>query len=378
MKSETIQPGKLESTQRIPENSSDLQEFMLAFYENRQEVYAFLGQFFEEQRVQVQAIDLTVVETMNLLAEFVLRGGKAVSPFLTKLAYEIGGGQNPSTILEIEGALELHHKYLLLLDDIVDRDQQRYGGPTLEQAYREKLIGEKNSEHRARSLAMIDGSLLISLSKQLLLQSDYPAEILLECLQIIHQHMSIEALAGWKIHYYQNTQSLAAANPDQFIKGLELVTARYKFMGPFEIGLALASNHNADIHNALARYASCVGTAFQVHDDILGLFGEIDTTGKPVGNDVREGKKTLLLQVAYQRADYSDRSFLESVVGQEISPDELERVREIIHRTGSLEYSKQLSSYYIEQGIAALNILPDSRQKQHLIALAHFIISREK
>lgn len=342
-------------------------------------VYDLLRNFFSQETVNADQVDTHLTRSVELLADFCLRGGKAISPFLLMEAYQIGGGKKTSALLPVMGSVELHHKYLLALDDIADQDDERYGGPTLEYMYRQEIPASQNFEHRARSLAMLDSAYLNALSKKLLFSASFPKKSLLACHQIMTEEMLAHTLAGWKIHYYQNVAPIATVTPDEFIKGLELVTARYKFNGPFKIGLELAGNQSPQILTSLTSYGNAIGTAFQIHDDILGLFGDPHLTGKPIGNDVREGKKTLLILHAYEKASSSEKKFLDSMVGNHnITVDQIDQVRQIVSNTGSLTKSKTMAKKLIEKGIRSLDVLPTSASKDILIELANFVISRQK
>lgn len=343
------------------------------------EVHLTLEEFFKTQEVEARKVDNTLVDSLAVLREFSLRGGKAVRSYLVGLAYSMAGGAPNPGLLKVASAIDLHHKHLLILDDIADRDQERYGGPTVEWAYKKQFAKIKDSDHRARTFAMMDGVWLGALSRELLLESGFEPTKLLACIQILNTVMFRDTLAGWQIHGLECDKKIAQVTPEEFTKGLELVTARYTFEGPFKIGLTLAGNQDQKLEASLTKYSQKVGTAFQIHDDILGLFGDSDKTGKPVGNDVREGKKTLLIQYAYAHVDRKQQEFLESVVSNpNISQEEIGKVQEIVKASGALKDSQVIEEKMINQGIEALERLPDSPEKQTLIELAHFVIQRDR
>lgn len=359
-----------------------------ALEQQQLEINHFLHNFFAEEKKRCHEVDKYLEDSIDMLSTFCLRGGKAVSPLLAKIAYHTAGGKDDANLLPVLGAIELHHKHLLILDDIADRDEVRYNGPTLEYAYRleqAKYInlfpdpGSERMHHRARSLAMLDGVLLGGLARKLLFTSGFDPKLLIECHQIMQDTMLADTLAGWKIHYYQNILPLDKVGQLKYIKGLEYVTARYKFTGPFQIGLLLAGNQNKDIQSALEAYAKNIGIAFQVHDDILGLFGDPLVTGKPAGNDVREGKKTLLIQGAYKPINFDDRSYLSIVVGNPtVSHYDIGKVQELVKSTGSLAASEKLEQQLLDKGLTAIAELPESDDKQVLTELAHFVVERKK
>ncbi|PWU24019.1 hypothetical protein C5B42_00990 [Candidatus Cerribacteria bacterium 'Amazon FNV 2010 28 9'] len=352
------------------------------------ELSSFLRSFFKQEKKQAEKVDPTLVESVEMLERFCLRGGKAISPFLTKIAYTLSGGKDLKNLLPVLAAIELHHKHLLIIDDIADRDELRYNGPTLEYAYRTYVErypspfpdpGDVERDHRARSLAMLDGVYLSGLSKKLLFQSGFDSKLLIKCLTILQDIMYAQTLAGWKIQFYQNMMENKQATEKQFMKGLELVTSRYKFTGPFRIGRLLSGNEDVTLSQALETYAVEIGKAFQIHDDILGLFGDPLVTGKPAGNDVREGKKTLLIQKTYHHVDYGAKSFLDICVGnQTIGSKDIQRIQRMVKDSGALRYCEVLEQECMEKGIQAIHDLPDSDEKQLLFELAHFVVERKK
>lgn len=341
-------------------------------------IQGIIDVFFNEQEQIAKGIDDNLATSLRLLRDFSQRGGKAIRPFLVKTAFELAGG-NDSRIDMAAAATELHHKHILILDDIADRDEIRYGGPTMEWAYRELFAKHHDGTHRSTSFAMLDAVWLGALAREMLLNSKFEAENLLQCQHILNTLMFRDTLAGWQIHALECDKKISEVSPEEFTKGLELVTARYTFEGPFKIGLALAGNRDEDLELALTKYSQKIGTAFQIYDDILGLFGETEKTGKPVGNDVREGKKTLLIQYAYGKASDEEKEFLENVTGNSnLSQAEINRVREIVVKTNSLSNSKTLAKKLVDEGIQALSKIKESEPKQHLVELASYIINREK
>ncbi len=346
-----------------------------------------LTDLFNQKKRQAEQLSPIQVHSIQVLEDFVMQGGKRIRPMLVLLGYLLADGKidNVSPELHpvygISAAIELVHKYLLLLDDMADQDDLRNGQPTVWRRYQTEFAEEKwqNEVHHGRTFAEIDGALLASLVTEQVLSvkgSLFSAEQLLEVLHLIDHHQYFETVAGWQIQYKLNHVPLSEATEAEFMKGLELVTARYTFVGPLMIGLSLGSA-SPELKAALTQYGTAVGTAFQIQDDILGLFGDPDETGKPVGNDVREGKKTLLLQRAYQSANEADKAFLATVCGHELSDEELIRVQDIVKETGSLAYSQKLAQEYIEKGIAALSALDQNKEEVLVLTeLAQFVIKR--
>src|SRR5579859_694450 len=339
-----------------------------------------LQDFFAAKKSEALQVNQHLNESVFHIAEFVLRGGKSLRPLLMVLGYRLAGGSRSSEIYRVAAGIEVSHKYLLNVDDIADRDEQRNGGPTVWRFYEDafRKLGWKDAAHHGRTFAEIDGVVMASFVTELIRTAQFPPEILLQVLGVVDHTMYWETIAGWQIHYFQNDQLRSEAKEKEFLRGLELVTAQYSFVAPLTIGAILAGRgDDAQLLDMLQQYGRAVGRAFQIHDDILGVFGDSGKTGKPVGNDIREGKKTLLLLKAFQNGSAVQKKFLVDVCGRELQSGELEKVQSIIRETGSLEYSEKLAKKSVEEGIKVLESLKDSEEKQILKELAGFVVSRE-
>ena len=129
---------------------------------------------------------------------------------------------------------------------------------------------------------------------------------------------------------------------------------------------------------ALSRFASRCGTAFQLQDDILGLLGKEEQLGKPVGSDVREGKKTTIVYFALRSATDEQRRFLFSVLGRPDAPaTDVKKATELMVSLGAVEKTAELALEHVNSALPELDVLPDSQYKQLLDAWAHYMIERK-
>lgn len=344
-----------------------------------------LKHFFQRKKADAQELSPTLAHSVETLEKFVSHGGKQVRSLLVVLGYLVAKGKiedEYDSIYSVAAAVECVHKYLLILDDVADQDETRNDRQTVWKKYETEFAerGWRNSAHHGRTFAEIDSALLASFVPALVDEegASFIEADLLTVIRLINKHMYFETVAGWQIQYELNHVPLKEATEADFMKGLELVTARYTFVAPLEIGLILGNEYELKTSKLLESYGVNVGTAFQIQDDILGLFGDPGETGKPVGNDVREGKKTLLLQKAYKMASDEDKKFLEAVCGYEkMTAEKLARVQAIVKNTGALLYSQKLAASFIEKGILALKPLPNTAEKSVLIDLANFVIQRK-
>jgi len=129
---------------------------------------------------------------------------------------------------------------------------------------------------------------------------------------------------------------------------------------------------------ALSRFASSCGTAFQLQDDVLGLMGKEKQLGKPIGSDVREGKKTTIVYHALKIATDAQRAFLLSVLGdRDASQDDVQKVTDLMVSLGAVQKTADMALEHVNKALPELDVLPDSDYKQLLASWAHFMIDRE-
>lgn len=338
-----------------------------------------IERFFDQKLSSTAKTDRHIHDMVGVLKEYSLRGSKHIRPFLTWCGYLVAGGKEEKKIIRAAAGVGLLHFYILNLDDMADSDTLRHGGPTLEEYYKTALpnIPQTHQGHYARSFSEIAGALLNTYAYELIRTSGFDPQDILEALGIFNKEMFEDTAAGWLIHMNQNWQDIANATEEEFIKGLNLVTAQYTFIGPLCIGATLAGKIGK-YSAALREYGLQVGTAFQIHDDILGLFGDESVTGKAVGNDLREGKKTLLVQYAYRHSTSDEKKVIEGALGSNVDKETLKHIQDFVQKTGGLVYAQDLAKKYVENGVTSLETaLPHTETREILIGLAKYIIQRK-
>lgn len=344
----------------------------------KQEFDLQLNEFFDQRLVAARKIDSTLVDITTLLQAQILRGGKRFRPFLCIQAYELAGGKNRKAILKAAMGVELMHQFLLIHDDIVDRDERRYGDDTLHVLFEKQLSKEfgGDTSHLSNSFAMGAGDHLYGLALQALYASSFDPELIVKAADWMTDYLGT-TVAGWVQQFYLLKRSITQADEADYIRSAYLVSGHYTIFAPLRMGLILADTMK--LEKPLADYGRAVGHAFQIKDDLLGMFGDPKVTGKPVGNDFREGKKTSLILTAYERAEKKDKLFLLERIGTALSEDELKKVQSIIRKTGAYDEAVRMANDYIAAGKKALGDIPnESRQRTLLLELADYIVSREK
>lgn len=347
-----------------------------------------LEHFFDVEIEKAKEKDVVAEEMVGVLKEFTLRGGKRVGPLMVILGYLLASSMSKKkddkgNIVRAACSVETHHLYLLNLDDMADRDILRHGGKTLEEYYRSEIFHKwPDKNHHGQTFSSIAGALLNSFTFELITTSGFDSDKILRSISVINDMLFSDTVVGWQIQYFQNNESVRTASEAQFMKGLEYVTSRYKFVGTMLIGLMLAldpeDEHFHQLKHIYSNYGKHVGIAFQIQDDILGVFGDSKETGKAVGNDVREGKKTLLIQYAYHHGNAAQKKIIESALNKPLSQSELDEVQQVMKDAGSLAYSQKLAETHVAEAVASLQDLPATQEVQILIELAEYMIRRAK
>ena len=315
-----------------------------------------------------------LLEMVESLRDFILRSGKRIRPILFYYGYIIAGGKDKEKILKAAISAELIHSFLLIHDDIIDQDNFRHGDLSMHCNYKKKYKN-KNSKHFEISMAILTGDLAFVYGYEILNNSDLPIESKIKAINKLNEIL-LNTVAG------ETSDVVLSMNSDfdavKIVEMQKYKTAKYTIEGPLHLGAILAGA-NEEFLKLLSKFSIPLGIAFQMQDDIIGIFGNEKKIGKPVGSDIKEGKKTLLFSKALEAANEDQRSVILSALGnKKINFDDIENVRKIIKETGSLEYSKTQTKKLIKLSKKHLKeIKAPSECKNFLSDLADFIIKRE-
>jgi len=246
-------------------------------------------------------------EPADQVRSLTMRGGKRMRASLVICGADLFKNEGvQSAIIDAAAALELLHVYFLIHDDIMDEDETRRGGPAVHAA----LARRYNSVKQGRDLAILAGDLAASLHEGLIANLNVPKERRRSVAQIFAE-MHAEVIHG------QTLDLLGSRDAKEIVTRK---TAAYTTVGPLAVGAALAGA-SLDEQLALAEIARPLGVAFQLKDDLLGLFGDPDTTGKPAGTDIKEGKRTFLIQEAMRLGNDAQKEVITATLGSESASD---------------------------------------------------------
>jgi geranylgeranyl diphosphate synthase type I len=326
------------------------------------QVSQVLERYFASRRPQAEAIGPDFAEALTALRDFVLGGGKRIRPVFAWWGWRGAGGRADGplaeSVLRAISGLELLQASALIHDDLMDASATRRGHPTVHVAFAERHRQEGwlgAPERFGLAAALLLGDVALAWMEDMFVESGLPAEVLART-GPAWQAMRTEVLAGQYIDMLTQARGdeseAAALRVDRF------KTAAYTVERPLHIGAALAGAAEPVVA-AYRRFGEDVGIAFQLRDDLLGVFGDPAATGKPAGDDLREGKRTLLVALGLRNADRDgrvrDAALLRASLGRPDLPErDVRRLRSMLVEVGAVDEVEQRISRLTESGLAAL------------------------
>ncbi len=339
-----------------------------------------LDKYLIEKALAASKVAPEAGELVEHIKELTLRGGKRIRAALLYFSYLAHGGVEKEKAMRAAMGMEMSETFLLTHDDIIDQDSIRRGGITIHKDYEEicRTRYTKNTitpEHFGQSVAIMAGVAGQSYMNDLVATSGFAPEYVvratIELGDIIEREVFGETL-DVIIELRDNPTKEDVTLVQQ------LKTAPYTFDSPVKLG-AIFAGANKEHVKSLEAYTMPLGTVFQIQDDILGMFGSVEKTGKPVVSDLREGKITLLILDALETASDEQKQIIERNLGNiNVTDQDLEDVKKVIVDTGALEKSRQAAKKLAQQGRDALPKLKvDGLGRDFLIDIAEYIIARE-
>ena len=276
-------------------------------------------------------------------------------------------------LVRAAAALELLHGSALVHDDYMDASDTRRGKPSVHRAFTARHISEGwrgDPQQYGASTAILLGDLLLSWADELLRSCGLPAGPVLEALRFFDTTRS-EVIVGQFLDV--SVQARGAADVEQSMTVLRYKSAKYSVERPLHIGAALAGG-SEQVIDTLTAYGVPLGEAFQLRDDLLGVFGDPEVTGKPAGDDLTEGKRTVLVALTLtglREADPEAAKLLDHSLGLPLSGSEVAELQRIIVRSGAQAEVEERIEALMRQSLAALEDSPvDAPARETLRALA--------
>lgn len=343
-----------------------------------------VGEYYQQQRFKDWFRPQNLRDSVYAYLE---RPGKRLRPAVLMWASGAVGG-NPELALPAAAAVEMFHTWTLVHDDVIDDDDLRRGGPTVHELSRQYAVehmgyGDAKSREYGRNIAILAGDCqqgwAVTLLCEVAKQGGADASVVVDVISELESRVVNTLIEGETLDVQYAQMTVGQLSSDDIVRMLWMKTGvLYEFAARSGAKLGLnVSDNDHPLVAALSRFAGCCGTAFQLQDDILGLMGDEQTLGKPIGSDVREGKKTTIVYYALTSANESDRKFLLSVLGnRDATPDEVAKATQMMVALGGVDKTIELARHHIDKAIPELSILPESNYRDLLTSWADFMVNR--
>lgn len=333
------------STQTI---SPDVTEIGVA----RNTVDIVLQDFLEVRRENAEQPQM--VRLVEVLSEF-MTGGKRIRPVLTMVGWQAVGGESGSDVVaRVAASLEMFHAFALIHDDIMDDSDTRRGRPTIHRVLTGKRP-EDRTDRFGRSAAVLLGDLAFTWSDHLLHTAGISPAQAAAVLPLITE-MRTEVMLG----QFLDLQATGTLTDDveATLTVSRYKTAKYTVERPLHIGAALAGADPRAMA-ACTAYALPLGEAFQLRDDLLGVYGEVSVTGKSRLDDLRSGKNTTLVALALRAGDADQVARLRALIGNPVLDEaDAEEIRAIFASTGARDTVERMIDDRHRQALRALDSAP--------------------
>ncbi len=302
-----------------------------------------------------------------------LRGGKRLRPAFAYWGWRGAGGVDSEAAIAAATALELLQACALIHDDVMDGSDTRRGMPAAHRRFATLHRGNGwlgSPEGFGVGAAILLGDLCLSWADELLMSSGLPTDALLRG-KPVYDIMRTELMAGQYLDLLE--QAMGGGSAERAMRVVRFKSAKYTIERPLHLGAALAGAPQ-QLVVSYSGYGLPLGEAFQLRDDVLGVFGDPAQTGKPAGDDLREGKRTVLVATAFESATPAQAAVLRRRLGDPaLDAAGVDELREIIVSTGALRHVEALIDALTDQAFRALDaaeVTEEAREVLRGLAIA--------
>lgn len=305
-------------------------------------------------------------------AEHNLRPAKRIRAAFVYYGYMLGKDVDEN-IWDAAMAVELVHTALLMHDDMMDQDGMRRGKPTTHKFF------EDDDAHYGESMAVDLGDAVLELGHELLLKSKFSPKLVINASQKLMRGI---ANTAWGQAYDISVEKIIEkCGEDDVITIHKAKTAIYTYENPLFIG-AILSGLEGEVYKILSDYSMDGGIAFQLQDDILGVFGDPEKTGKLANSDLLQGKVTLLILKTFKDGTPQQIQDLKKVWGKRsATPKDIEKAKKAIVDCGSLNYSREISRNYAKMAVMTAEKLRQGNLNKEAIdfiqGISEYMVNRE-
>jgi len=352
-------------------------DFKQSLIEFKKKIDQEIEIFFNAKIRQLAKEDEFVAEGMRYVQKLVLSGGKRIRPALVWWGYRIAGGKDEKKILHACVGVELIHIFFLIHDDIIDESDRRHGIATLNVWGEEKSrqMFQKDWARRfGDSMAIVLGDLTQAWAQEAVLESGLDSQSVLEALKYLQKVVATTCVGEAQDVLIEYREKVSE---EEILRMCENKTARYTFVGPLCFG-ALLAGAEKDLLKKFESYGVPLGIAFQIQDDILGVFGSEEKLGKSTASDIMEGKKTILTTQVMAQNNLFFKERMQDLLGKKnISSEEINEFQKVIMDSGALKYARQKAEKYAQKAKRTVKKISNLEGQKFLENLADYIIRRE-
>jgi geranylgeranyl diphosphate synthase type I len=333
-----------------------------------------LATLLDAERARWSTLDRDLAEPLERLTEAVLAGGKRLRPAFVHWGFAGVADElaDDATVVDAGAAFEMLHTFALIHDDVVDDSDTRRGLPALHVRFGalDAAQGYQGGPQRfGEGVAVLVGDL-----------AHVYADVLTAAFPTAARQVWDELRIELNIGQYLDVLGTARRDTDP-VRAARIArykSAKYTIERPLHLGAALAGRYE-DVAPAYTAYGIPLGEAFQLRDDVLGVFGDQSVTGKPVGDDLREGKPTPLLAAAVARARPGQRALLGLVGSPDLDDADVARCQQILIDTGALAQIEGEIERRRSEAVAAIAAAPVSEPaRDALVELAGYVTARDR
>ena len=349
-----------------------------ALQEIRDAVEIELTSFLSQQARFLESISSDLAPVSQALSSFLLDSGKRLRPLFAYSGYVSAGAELTPSVLKAIASLELLQACALIHDDLMDGSDTRRGKPSIHRHFESMHVQEELEGFAPAyglAAAVLLGDLALVWSSQMLNESGLSTRAFNHTLPI-HDEMRVELMAGQFLDIFEQVQKTTDLN--RSIRVAQYKSGKYTIERPLLIGAVLSERHSPELLRDLSGYGLPIGEAFQYRDDLLGVFGDSSLTGKPAGDDLREGKRTVLIALTDLASTDAMREESKKYFGSpNLDADGIAILQEIIISTGAKEKLESMIERLTDQALrSAESELIDERAHPLLLELAKIATKR--
>jgi geranylgeranyl diphosphate synthase type I len=352
------------------------------FAETRQRIVGTIRRFLTDKEAALLRVNPLGPDAARRLLEFSVQG-KMIRGCLVQLGWALGGagnGETPEAVIVAGAAMELFQSGLLVHDDIMDRDLTRRGQPSIFHQYAERASreGAADPRHVGEALGICAGDVAYFLAFELISLLEAPPGVLASVLGLCARELTAVGIGQMQDVAWGAGRSTVEVN--DILSMYRYKTGRYSFSLPLMTGSVMAGAAN-EVTAALESLGETIGLLFQIRDDELGLFGSEAETGKPVGSDIREGKKTFHYASLMAAAGPTERTGLDAIFGNPgLSDSDIAHVRELMRTLGVSARVESVTRDLEERASAAIGAFTTGRPEDRdaLRGLLDFTTARRQ